>query len=75
MQLPTARKDSRAAASRSPPPELQPATGEPSGDYRDRYEAVAGTSLNECYVCRHVHMVFLELIPKPGRCTPYPDTS
>ena len=32
-------------------PELQPATGEPYDDYRDRYEVLAGTSLKECPVC------------------------
>ena len=37
-----------------------------SDDYRDRYEAIVGTSLKECPVCHHGHMVFLEVIPKPN---------
>jgi hypothetical protein len=56
-------------------PQTQPATGEPSDDYRDRYEALTGISLKQCPVCRDGHMIFLELVPKPHGCRWRQDTS
>lgn len=56
-------------------PEVQPATGEPSDDYRDRYEAVTGNSLKACPVCRNGNMIFLELVPRPDCWTYRRDTS
>jgi len=41
-----------------------PSTRERSDDYRDHYEAVTGTSLKECPVCHHGHMVLLEVLPR-----------
>jgi len=56
-------------------PEAQPATGEPSDDDRDRYEALTGISLKQCPVCRDGQMIFLELVPKPDGCRWRQDTS
>lgn len=41
-----------------------PSTRERSDDYRDHYEAVTGTSLKECPVCHHGHMLLLEVLPR-----------
>jgi hypothetical protein len=41
-----------------------PSMPERSDDYRDHYEAVTGTSLKECPVCHHGHMVLLEVLPR-----------
>jgi Putative transposase/Transposase zinc-binding domain len=41
-----------------------PSTRERSDDYRDHYGAVTGTSLMECPVCHHGHMVLLEVLPR-----------
>jgi len=35
-----------------------------SDDYRDQYEAVAGSSLKECPACHHGHMIAVDVIPK-----------
>jgi Putative transposase/Transposase zinc-binding domain len=41
-----------------------PSPRQRSNDYRDHYEAVTGTSLKECPVCHHGHMVLLEVLPR-----------
>ena len=46
------------------PGDLPPAC-EPSDDYRDRYEALVGSSLKECPIRHHGHMIFLDTLPKP----------
>jgi len=56
-------------------PEAQPPADEPPADYQDCYEAVVGSSLKECPVCRRGHMVRLELLPKLQNRNPYWDTS
>lgn len=45
-------------------PTVLPTACKQSGDYRDHYEAVIGTSLKECPICHHGHMVFVEALPK-----------
>jgi hypothetical protein len=49
---------------------VQSPASEPSDDYRDHYETVTGISLKECPVCRHGHMVLIEVLPKDNwrRC-------
>jgi Putative transposase/Transposase zinc-binding domain len=37
---------------------------EQSGDFRDRYEAVTGSSLKECPICHHGHMIVVDVVPK-----------
>ena len=56
-------------------PNDPPSPHEPSADYRDHYEAVVGTSLRECPVCHHGHMIFLEVLPKPNSRSSFWDTS
>jgi hypothetical protein len=56
-------------------PKHPPSPHEPSADYRDRSEAVAGSSLRECPVCHHGHMIFLEVLSKPNNRSSYWDTS
>ena len=53
-----------------PVPELIPA--ERSLDYRDRYEQLTGISLRNCPVCRHGHMLVVEVF---GRVHHQPSTS
>jgi hypothetical protein len=47
---------------------------EPPADYRDRYEALTGSSLRQCPTCRTGMMVVIGCIPRPGLCQPVPDT-
>jgi len=47
---------------------------EPSNDYRDRLEALAGVSLRVCPHCHLGTMLVVEVIRRPG-CSPVPDTS
>lgn len=50
--------------------------GEPSNDYRDRYEALTGASLKECPACHHGHMIVVDVVPKsPTPNRPRWDTS
>jgi hypothetical protein len=50
--------------------------GEPSDDYRDRYEALTGASLKECPACHHGHMIVVDVVPKsPTPNRPRWDTS
>jgi hypothetical protein len=56
-------------------PPVASATCEPSDDYRDQYEAVTGSSLKECPICRHGHMIFLEALPKASNRRCFQDSS
>lgn len=50
--------------------------GEPSDDYRDRYEALTGASFKECPACHHGHMIVVDAVPKsPTPNRPRWDTS
>jgi hypothetical protein len=44
-------------------------------DYRDRFEALTGTSLRECPHCHTGIMVVIGCIARPTVCEPGPDTS
>jgi hypothetical protein len=52
-----------------------PGPADPSVDYRDRFEALAGRSLRECPHCRTGGMVVIDSIPRFAVCQPAPDTS
>ncbi|HEY4044417.1 MAG TPA: IS91 family transposase [Rhodopila sp.] len=47
---------------------------EPPADYRDRYEALTGTSLRQCPHCLTGIMVVIACIERPTVCQPVPDT-
>ena len=53
----------------------QTAPAGPHGDYRDRYEALTGSSLRQCPHCRTGMMVVIGCIARPRICQPVPDTS
>jgi Putative transposase len=46
-----------------------------SGDYRDLYESLTGTSLTVCPVCGEGHMLVIEVIPRANNCRFVCDTS
>jgi len=47
---------------------------DPAADYRCRYEALTGTSLRQCPICRTGTMVVVGCIERPSVCQPVPDT-
>ena len=47
---------------------------EPPADYRDRYQALTGTSLHQCPHCLTGIMVVVGCIERPRVCQPVPDT-
>jgi hypothetical protein len=51
------------------------ALGDPPADYRDRFEALTGTSLRECPHCHTGIMVVIGCIARPMVCESDPDTS
>jgi hypothetical protein len=51
------------------------ALADPPADYRDRFEALTGTSLRECPHCHTGIMVVIGCIARPMVCKPGPDTS
>jgi hypothetical protein len=51
------------------------ALADPPADYRDRFEALTGTSLRECPHCHTGIMVVIGCIARPMVCEPDPDTS
>jgi hypothetical protein len=51
------------------------ALGDPPADYRDRFEALTGTSLRECPHCHTGIMVVIGCIARPMVCETDPDTS
>jgi hypothetical protein len=53
---------------------VEPAA-DPPADYRDRFEALTGTSLRECPHCHTGIMVVIGCIARPTVCEPGPDTS
>jgi hypothetical protein len=53
----------------------QPVPAEPLADFRDRYEALTGSSLRQCPHCLTGMMVVIGCIERPGICQPVPDTS
>ena len=55
---------------------MAPATpAEAPADYRDRYEALTGSTLRQCPHCITGMMVVIGCIARPGICQPVPDTS
>lgn len=50
------------------------APSDPPADYRDRYEALTGTSLRQCPHCLTGTMVVIGCIERPRVCQPVPDT-
>lgn len=48
---------------------------EPLLDYRDRYEALTGSSLRQCPVCHQGYMLLIELLPTRTRSPAISDTS
>ena len=50
------------------------APADPPADYRDRYEALTGTSLRQCPHCLTGIMVVVGCIDRPRVCQPVPDT-
>ncbi|MCI0719827.1 MAG: IS91 family transposase [Acidobacteria bacterium] len=48
---------------------------EPLLDYRDRYEALTGSSLRECPVCHKGSMIPVEVMANPDKRPPIRDTS
>ena len=56
-----------------PVPELAPV--QRSKDYRDRYEELSGVSLRNCPVCRHGHMLVVEVFGRLHRRPAPADTS
>ena len=51
------------------------ASAEPTGDYRERFEALTGRSLRQCPHCHVGTMVVIDSIMRPAVCLPLPDTS
>jgi len=51
-----------------------PTPAEPPADYRDRYQALTGTSLRQCPHCLTGIMVVVGCIERPRVCQPVPDT-
>ena len=56
-------------------PITPPADAPPPTDYRDRTEALTGTSLRVCPVCHRGQMVVIERLVPTRRNVPIPDTS
>jgi hypothetical protein len=54
-----------------PPPEHEPA----AKDYRDRYEALTGSSLKLCPICGNGHMLVVETFAAANHPQPFCDTS
>lgn len=50
------------------------APADPPADYRDRYEALTGTSPRQCPHCLTGIMVVVGCIDRPRVCQPIPDT-
>jgi len=48
---------------------------DPPADYRDRFEALTGRSLQQCPHCHAGTMVVIDCIARPTICQPVPDTS
>ena len=42
----------------------------PSGDYRDRYEKLTGSSLRECPVCHRGRMHLIGMLNSADKCPP-----
>ena len=51
------------------------APAQPSGDYRERFEALTGRSLRQCPHCHTGTMVVIDSIMRPTVCLLVPDTS
>jgi len=51
------------------------APADPPADYRDRYEALTGSTLRQCPHCLTGMMVVIGCIARPAICQPVPDTS
>jgi hypothetical protein len=48
---------------------------EPPADYRDRFKALTGRSLQQCPHCYVGTMAVIDRIARPTICQPVPDTS
>jgi hypothetical protein len=56
-------------------PEETPGKAQPAQDYRERYEALTGSSLRECPACHKGRMVFLDSLVGVSHYPIIPDTS
>jgi hypothetical protein len=54
---------------------LDESEAETPSDYRQRYEALTGRSLDQCPLCRTGRMLTLKQIPRPSASVPILDTS
>ena len=56
-------------------PRPEPPDDQATGDYRDQYQELTGTSLTECPACQRGRMVIIEVLKPAKPCRPIYDTS